>query len=86
MPPCSRDLDSRGSAARSDSASEDAVGDASVNARRIRGVSRGGGRGELSSDEGGSKGEKGESGESEHGVECGVRVVCKGRMELDGGV
>ena len=67
--PRSRDLDSRGSATRGESASDDAVGDARVSgASRIRGVSRGGGV--LSSDEGRSKGENGESGESEHGGEC----------------
>ena len=85
VPPRSRYLDSRGSAARSESASEGAFGDASVSGtRRIRGVSRGGSV--LSSDEGRSKGENGESGESEHGAECGVGVVCRGRMELDEGV
>ena len=85
VPSRSRDLDSRRSAARSDSASDDAFDDARVSgARRTRGVSRGGGV--LSSDEGRSKGEKGESVESEHGAECGVGVVCRGRMELDEGV
>ena len=79
----SRDLDSRG-AARRDSGSDGAAGDASVGGGiRIRSVSRG--CSVLSSDKGRSKGENGESGEREHehGVACGVGVVCKGRMGLE---
>ncbi len=89
--PRSRELDSRGNTARRGGGSHGAALDASVrgarrirgarSARRIRGLS-----GVLSNDEGRSKGENGESGESEHGVECGVGVICKGRMELDIGL
>ncbi len=72
--PRPRELDSRGGAAHRGSGIDGAVNDASV-----RGASGG-----LSSDEGRSKGENGESGRSEHGVECGVGAVCKGRMDMEG--
>ena len=65
----SRDLDSQGATSR-DSGSVGAVGDAS-----LRG-------GVLSSDEDRSKGGNGESGESEHGVEHGVGVVWKRRIDV----